>query len=107
MRRMREDVSPRAFGTYVISMTHNASHVLEVMFLARLTGLVGKNADGWFCRIQVSPLFETIEDLAHVEQVLTHLLDTPVYRALLSASGNLQEVMLGYSDSCKDGGILA
>ncbi|HKJ08563.1 MAG TPA: phosphoenolpyruvate carboxylase, partial [Gammaproteobacteria bacterium] len=107
MRRMREDVSPRAFGTYVISMTHNASHVLEVMFLARLAGLVGKTADGWFCRIQVSPLFETIEDLAHVQQVLTHLLDTPVYRALLTASGNMQEVMLGYSDSCKDGGILA
>ncbi|MEJ2645001.1 MAG: phosphoenolpyruvate carboxylase [Gammaproteobacteria bacterium] len=107
MRRMREDVSPRAFGTYVISMTHSASHVLEVMFLARLAGLVGKTADGWSCQIQVSPLFETIEDLAHVEQVLTRLLDTPVYRALLATSGNLQEVMLGYSDSCKDGGILA
>ena len=52
-------------------------------------------------------MFETIDDLAHIEQVMTRLLDEPVYRKLLKASGNLQEIMLGYSDSCKDGGILA
>ena len=57
--------------------------------------------------MRISPLFETIEDLMHVEQVLTSLLSHEVYRNLLRASGNQQEVMLGYSDSCKDGGILA
>jgi phosphoenolpyruvate carboxylase len=107
MVALREEISPNAFGTYVISMTHAASHVMEVMLLARLAGLAGRSVLGWFCAIRVSPLFETIEDLAHVEQVLSALLDDPTYGALLKASGNLQEVMLGYSDSCKDGGILA
>jgi len=105
--RLRKEISPRAFGTYVISMTHNASHVLEVMFLGRLAGLLGQFEDQWFCDLQVSPLFETIEDLQHIEEVLSALLDNPVYTSLLKASGNIQEVMLGYSDSCKDGGILA
>jgi phosphoenolpyruvate carboxylase len=105
--RLRGEVSDQAFGAYVISMTHTASHVMEVMFLARLAGLVGHHAQRWFCSLQVSPLFETIDDLRHIEQVLDTLLSQPAYRALLAASGNLQEVMLGYSDSCKDGGILA
>ncbi len=104
---MRREISPRAFGTYVISMTHAASHVMEVMFLARLAGLAGHSTQGWFCDIHVSPLFETIEDLTHIDQVLGTLLDNPVYAALLKVSVNMQEVMLGYSDSCKDGGILA
>ncbi|MDT8388776.1 MAG: phosphoenolpyruvate carboxylase [Thiogranum sp.] len=108
MANMRNEVSAEAFGTYVISMTHNASHVLELMWLASLCGLAGRRGtDDWFCHIRISPLFETIEDLAHVEQVLTVLLEQNVYRELLKASGNLQEIMLGYSDSCKDGGILA
>jgi phosphoenolpyruvate carboxylase len=107
MRAMREEISPQVFGTYVISMTHAASHVLEVMFLARLAGLAEPGAEAWHCDIRISPLFETIEDLAHIDEVLTTLLDHPVYSALLAASGNVQEVMLGYSDSCKDGGILA
>ncbi|MFN2309437.1 MAG: phosphoenolpyruvate carboxylase [Gammaproteobacteria bacterium] len=107
MKRMRCEVSVEAFGNYVISMTHAASHVLEVMFLAWITGLAGRSDSGWYCQIRISPLFETIEDLSHVEAVLTELLDDGTYRALLAASGNQQEVMLGYSDSCKDGGILA
>jgi phosphoenolpyruvate carboxylase len=107
MMAMREEISPKAFGTYVISMTHEASHVMEVMFLAWLSGLAGHRDNDWFCNIQISPLFETIDDLAHIEPVMNKLLDNPTYSALLSASGNTQEVMLGYSDSCKDGGILA
>ncbi len=107
MARMRREVSPKAFGNYVISMTHAASHIMEVMYLARFSGLAGPTEDGWYCEIRISPLFETIEDLEHVERVLTQLLDNPVYASLLKTSGNVQEVMLGYSDSCKDGGILA
>ncbi len=107
MHDMRDEVSANAFGTYVISMTHCASHVLEVMWLASLCGLAGKRDGEWFCHIEISPLFETIEDLTHIEEVMTRLLDEPVYVALLKASGNRQEIMLGYSDSCKDGGILA
>ncbi len=107
IRRMRAEVSDQAFGNYVISMTHTASHVLEVMFLAWLSDLAGRTGNAWFCHLRISPLFETIEDLSHVETVLTDLLGNSTYRALLTASGNQQEVMLGYSDSCKDGGILA
>lgn len=107
MNKMHTEISERAFGNYVISMTHAASHVMEVMWLASLAGLAGKKDNDWFCRIRISPLFETIEDLEHIEIVLKALLDNPVYSELLKASGNLQEAMLGYSDSCKDGGILA
>lgn len=107
MARMRKEVSPQAFGNYVISMTHAASHVLEVMLLAQQAGLAGRRGDEWFCNIHISPLFETIYDLEQIEPVMTALFDSPAYIALLKASGNQQEVMLGYSDSCKDGGILA
>ncbi len=107
IEKMHGEISERAFGEYVISMTHQASHVIEVMFLATLVGLTGKNGDEWFCKISISPLFETIEDLKHIEPVLARLFDDETYTTLLKASGNLQEVMLGYSDSCKDGGILA
>ena len=107
MARMRREISPDCFGKYVISMTHNASHVMEVMLLAAQSGLVGRLGGHWYCHIGVSPLFETIDDLNRIEEVLTRLFDTPVYRELLRVSGDSQEIMLGYSDSCKDGGILA
>ncbi len=104
---MRRTLGAACFGKYVISMTHTASNIMEVMFLAAQTGLVGKLAGNWYCHIGISPLFETIEDLERVDAVLSMLYQLPVYRMLLRASGEGQEVMLGYSDSCKDGGILA
>lgn len=109
MVEMRHETGDELFGTYVISMTHTASHVMEVMFLARLASLVGTDKKGGkdFCKIKISPLFETIEDLQHIVEVLTNLFENPTYMQLLKSSGMLQEVMLGYSDSCKDGGILA
>jgi phosphoenolpyruvate carboxylase len=107
MAKLQAEVGDEVFGTYVISMTHSASHVMEVMLLARLVGLCGHNGRNWHCRIQVAPLFETVEDLQHSESILDQLLSNKVYRALVAANGNHQEVMLGYSDSCKDGGILA
>ena len=135
IRRLRDEFGPETFGSYVVSMTHAASHVLEVLLLARLAGLAGPAheepgrappdapelaepgltktgpaADGapaWFCHLQVSPLFETIDDLKRVEPVLRALLAHPAYAGLVRAAGGVQEVMLGYSDSCKDGGILA
>jgi len=103
----RRNLGEQCFGKYVISMTHHASHVMEVMLLASQAGLAGRLAGTWYCHIGVSPLFETIDDLQRVEAVLTQLYQLPVYRRLLDAEGHGQEVMLGYSDSCKDGGILA
>jgi len=106
--RMRHEISPKLFNQYVISMTHTASHVMEVMLLSKLSGLLGKNENGQpYCYITVSPLFETVEDLEHIEPVMSALFNNPTYIKYLHSAGNLQEVMLGYSDSCKDGGILA
>jgi len=114
--QIHREVGRNAIGRYVISMTRHANDVLEVMLLARLAGLVGPgdggaggngNGGDAFCHLQPSPLFETIDDLDGVRQTLEDLFTNPAYKALLAASGNLQEIMLGYSDSCKDGGILA
>jgi phosphoenolpyruvate carboxylase len=107
MARVQRQVSAQAFGNYVISMTHAASHIMEVMFLARLAGLVARDGDAWRCDIRVSPLFETIDDLSHIQDVLEALFGNKTYAEVLKASGNQQEVMLGYSDSAKDGGTLA
>ncbi|MBD3755043.1 MAG: phosphoenolpyruvate carboxylase [Gammaproteobacteria bacterium] len=107
IRKMRREISPKAFNNYVISMTHEASHVMEVMFLAHQAGLAGYNAGKPYCNIQISPLFETIEDLKHIVPVTTALFENETYRTMLHASGNQQEIMLGYSDSAKDGGNLA
>ncbi|MCB1923975.1 MAG: phosphoenolpyruvate carboxylase [Gammaproteobacteria bacterium] len=104
---MQQTISPRVIGRYVISMAHHASDVMNVMFLASLTGLAGRQGDRFVSRIGVSPLFETIHDLERIEPVISELLDHPVYRRLLDKHGTLQEVMLGYSDSAKDGGIVA
>lgn len=107
MQRMRSEVSDKAFGSYVISMTHHASHVMEVMFLGHLAGLAGYRNKQPYCDIRIAPLFETIDDLHHIVPVMTQLLDNETYAELLRISGSFQEVMLGYSDSCKDGGILS
>lgn len=104
---MRRELGADCFGRYVISMTHAASHIMEVMLLAALAGLAGRLLGNWHCRIGVSPLFETIDDLARAEEILARLYRLPAYRHLLNAYHEGQEVMLGYSDSCKDGGILA
>ena len=105
--RMRDEVSANCIGQYVISMTHSASHIMEVMALASLAGLAGYRDKQWFCEIEISPLFETLEDLDHIDSVMSTLLENNCYLSLLKASGNVQEVMLGYSDSCKDGGPIS
>ena len=88
-------------------MTHEASHIMEVMYLGFLSGLAGKRDGEYFCELEIAPLFETINDLGHIDSVLETLLQNPLYKQLLLKSGGIQEVMLGYSDSCKDGGILS
>ena len=107
VQEMQRAISPRILGRYVISMARAASDVLHVMFLASLSGLCGGQGESFPCRIGVAPLFETIGDLARIEPVLTELFDHPVYQRLLRKHGSVQEVMLGYSDSAKDGGIVA
>ena len=99
--RQRGDAA--AIGAYVISMSRSAADVLAVLALARSAGLV----EGGHVPLDIAPLFETVADLRAAPATLGSLLDDPVWRAHLAARGNRQLVMLGYSDSNKDGGILA
>jgi phosphoenolpyruvate carboxylase len=111
-RRILDEITPQAIRTYIVSMTHEASDLLAVLVLAKQAGLIeysGPATDRLSpvaTRIGVCPLFETIDDLRRAPQVMANLFTNPVYRRLLEAQGNLQEIMIGYSDSSKDGGIL-
>lgn len=107
--KLRNEISEQAFGTYVISMTHHASHVFEVLALAKLCGMVTNDSGELKSSLQVAPLFETIDDLTRIEEILEDLFSNETYNSLIGHYKNkkLQEVMLGYSDSCKDGGILS
>ena len=109
MTRLRNEISVNAFGNYVISMTHHASHVFEVLALAKLCGLVNNVNGKLESSIHVTPLFETIDDLTRIEEILEDLFSNNTYNSLIGhyKDTKLQEVMLGYSDSCKDGGILS
>lgn len=93
-----------ALGAYIISMAHNRADVLTVLALARRGGLVDERGQ---VPLDIAPLFETVDDLRHGPDTLRDLLADPVYRQHLAARGNVQMVMLGYSDSGKDGGIAA
>lgn len=105
--KLRKLVGEDTFGSYVISMTNNASQLLEVLLLMRFAGLSAISEKGYLTSaLPVAPLFETIEDLKNIDKILPMVLDNPLYRGLLEHSGNIQEIMLGYSDSSKDGGII-
>ena len=101
-------------GSLIVSMTRHAADLLVVYVLAREAGLqIGEGSD-WVLPIPVVPLLETIDDLHAGPSILTAYMDMPVvqrslaYRQQLSGSENLsQEIMVGYSDSNKDGGFLA
>ncbi|KRG70108.1 phosphoenolpyruvate carboxylase [Pseudoxanthomonas dokdonensis] len=104
LAQARQQHGTDALGAYIISMAHNRADVLTVLALARRGGLV--DADG-NVPLDISPLFETVDDLQHGPDTLRDLMADPVYRRHLAARGNVQMVMLGYSDSGKDGGIAA
>ena len=99
----RQRYGSDATGPYIISMARSAADVLAVLALARHGGLVEDDA----VPLDVGPLFETVDDLAHGADTLRALLADPVYREHLARRGDKQLIMLGYSDSMKDGGILA
>src|SRR6185369_11117670 len=88
-------------------MTTEPDDLLRILLLAREVGLVNLTAEVPVSRLDVVPLFETLDDLERAPSVMRTLLDEPIYRRQLTARGNLQEVMIGYSDSGKDAGILA
>lgn len=93
-----------AVGLYIISMARSPADVLAVLALARHGAMVDRNGD---VPLDIAPLFETVDDLRAGPQTLESLLADPLYRAHLAARGDRQMVMLGYSDSGKDGGTVA
>jgi len=116
MRSLQQEFGPSICQTYIISMNRELSDLLEVLLLAKEAGLYDPGTAT--SSVQVVPLFETVEDLQRAPSVMQKLFELPLYRALLaggyepdtsktSLTPNLQEVMLGYSDSNKDSGFLS
>jgi phosphoenolpyruvate carboxylase len=100
-----EVFGPHAVPNYIISMCQSVSDMLEAAILLKEVGLF--DASGPTCAVGIVPLFETIDDLQRGSSILEAVLELPLYRGLVASRGHSQEVMLGYSDSNKDGGYLA
>ncbi|QFS91709.1 Phosphoenolpyruvate carboxylase [Mycobacterium sp. THAF192] len=98
---------PQAVPNYIISMCQSVSDMLEPAILLKEAGLLDASGDQPYAAVGIVPLFETIDDLQRGSSILEAALELPLYRALVTARGDSQEVMLGYSDSNKDGGYLA
>jgi phosphoenolpyruvate carboxylase len=123
LRSLQQEFGPGICQTYIISMSHDVSDLLEVLLLAKEAGLYDPGTS--IGTVQVVPLFETVDDLQRAPRVLQDLFTLPLYRAMLAGGyeqagtetpaqtsnvglkTNLQEVMLGYSDSNKDSGFLS
>ncbi len=97
IRHAREEFGSNAVTCYIISMTCTLSDLLEVQFFCKEAGITG---------LPIVPLFETVEDLRSCTDILECAFTHPLYRAYVETCHDQQQVMLGYSDSSKDGGIL-
>jgi phosphoenolpyruvate carboxylase len=106
VRELREEIDREAFGAFVLSMTRSVSDVLGAYQLAKTAGLFADTAGVESCTLPIVPLFETIEDLQRAPAIMKELLAVPLVRRSVRAQGGVQEVMIGYSDSNKDGGFL-
>ncbi len=104
-RELRAKYGAAALSNAIISKTNGASDLLEVAVLLKEAGLF-THGESPQLYLNIIPLFETIEDLRNSADIMRSLLADPVYRALVTSRGDEQEVMLGYSDSNKDGGFL-
>jgi phosphoenolpyruvate carboxylase len=107
IKAAQAEFGPKCITTYLISMTQGASDLLEVMVLGKEVGLYRRETDGTVrCTLQPAPLFETIEDLHAAPGIMETVFSIPAYRDSIPDFNNIQEIMLGYSDSNKDGGVL-
>jgi phosphoenolpyruvate carboxylase len=112
VRRLQQEFGAEICQTYVISMSHDVSDMLEVLLLVKEAGLYDPATSSG--SVNIVPLFETVEDLQRAPAVMKELFELPFYRAMLSGGYGaqpvgmpIQEVMLGYSDSNKDSGFLS
>jgi phosphoenolpyruvate carboxylase len=106
MRTVQEELGERAASTYIVSMTKTAEDLLRVLLLAREVGLVDLAADPPMSKLDAVPLFETRDDLVNAPAIMKTLFEDEVYARQLRARNQHQEVMIGYSDSAKDVGVV-
>ena len=98
-----ERFGPEVIETYIVSMTKGADDLVAAALLGKYAGLI--DLDKKVAKIGFAPLLETVAELRAAGDILDKLLSNPTYRAIVALRGDLQEVMLGYSDSNKDAGI--
>lgn len=96
---------PEVIETYIISMTKSADDVIAAALIGKYAGLISVVPGQEFAQIGFAPLLETVAELRSADVILENLLSNPQYRQIVNLRGNIQEVMLGYSDSNKDAGI--
>ena len=99
------EIDKDLISSYIISMTHSKSDVLEVLFLGKLFGLVTCTKGLIVTDLNIVPLYETITDLESAPKLLFNLFQDELYDSYLNNKNRFQEIMLGYSDSNKDGGF--
>ena len=107
VRKCLLEISPGAVQNYVISMCRYESDLLHVLILARETGLARLQGPEIYSALQIVPLFETVADLQAAPEIMKSIFKRPFYQKILEGFKRSQEVMIGYSDSAKQGGILA
>lgn len=103
IKESQDNFDPSVVETYIVSMTKGPEDVLAAVYLAKLAGLI--EIENSIARVDVAPLLETVAELRAAGDILEQLLANPTYRKIVEIRGNVQEVMLGYSDSNKDAGI--
>jgi len=107
VRGLQDELGERAVSTCILSMAATPEDLLRALLLAREAGLVDLAADPPSSRLDVVPLFETLDDLESAPEVMRELFANEAWKRQVDARGGRQEVMLGYSDSAKDAGLLA
>jgi phosphoenolpyruvate carboxylase len=107
IRAMRDELDHEAIGSFVLSMTRGVPDVLGAYVLAKEAGLFADAAGIESCTLPVVPLFESIDDLRRAPEIVRELLQIPLVRRSIRAQGGVFEVMIGYSDSNKDGSFLS
>lgn len=103
----KKELGGQSVRCYIISFTQNKNDLLEVLFLAKISGLITYTNKSLTGSIDIVPLFETIDDLMNCTKTLDELFSNSLYRSYLKSRNDFQEIMLGFSDSSKDGGYLA
>ena len=104
-RETLDGPDPQSLGTFILSMTKSAADILGLYLLAKYCGLFSDDTSSESCRLRIVPLFETIDDLRAGPAIMKELFAIDVVQRSVKDSGGRQEVMLGYSDSNKDGGF--